>query len=103
MKSLADLEVTSKAVERIPESIGENIPAANLAPINPHPQPDRSPRNPPSPLERVPVREDAQSWYFRGAPLALDVFPGMSGAEATGGQEKYRGNQPRARGVVLAA
>src|SRR5450759_1570883 len=25
-------------------------------------------------------QEDTQFWYFRGAPLALDVFPGMSGA-----------------------
>jgi hypothetical protein len=28
-------------------------------------------------------RGDAQSWYFLGLPLGLDVFPGMSGAGST--------------------
>src|ERR1035437_2636531 len=34
----------------------------------------------PSSLERVPAREDGPFWYFLGAPLGSDVFPGMSGA-----------------------
>ena len=59
----------------------------------PIPSPTGFPVTPPSP-ERVPVQEDAPSWYFRGFPLRLELVPGISGAEATGGQEKYRGNQP---------
>src|ERR1039458_441817 len=59
---------------------------------NPHPQPGQTSKESPSSPERVPVQEDAQSWYFRRLPLGLDVFPGISGAEATGGQEKYLGN-----------
>jgi hypothetical protein len=35
--------------------------------------------------------------------LVLDVFPGMSRAEATGGQEKYPWETSLARSVAVAA
>ena len=48
---------------------------------NPNPHPDRSPRNPHPSLEHATVaKKYSPSWYFRGVPLSLDVFPGISRA-----------------------
>jgi hypothetical protein len=63
---------------------GIHIPAANEAAINPNPRPERIPKESHPSLERVTLaKKMAQSWYFRGAPLALDALPGISGAGTT--------------------
>jgi hypothetical protein len=48
-------------------------------------------KNPHPHLESETDRGDAQSWYFLGLPLGLDVFPGMSGA----GRTPERSGKPR--------
>ena len=55
------------------------IPAATQATIVPTPSRQDSRESPSSP-EHVAAREDGPSWYCRGAPLGLDLVPGMSGA-----------------------
>src|ERR1035441_10099805 len=69
---------------------------------NPHSRPDRSPRNPhPSP-ERVPAQEGGPLWHFRGFPLGLDVFPGMSGARRGLEAKRSTGNTRGHGGPVTA-
>src|ERR1017187_5545454 len=47
---------------------------------NPNPRPERISKNPTPPRSASPRKKMTQSWYFRGAPLGLDMVPGMSGA-----------------------
>jgi hypothetical protein len=56
------------------------IPAANQAAIIPTPCQPGFQGIPILPGTRRRDQEDGSSWYFRGAPLVLDVFPGTSRA-----------------------
>src|ERR1017187_5053508 len=47
---------------------------------NPPSRPERISKNPIPPRSASPRKKMTQSWYFRGAPLGLDMVPGMSGA-----------------------
>ena len=58
---------------------GQQVPAANQAAIIPTPDRQDSKESPSSPAA-VAGQGNTPFWYFRGAFLGLDVFPGMSGA-----------------------
>src|ERR1035437_3529995 len=91
----AMLKITFVASARFRKLRYQRVPVVVLqkscAAVDPHPRREpsgdhphslsgRSPRNPhPSP-EAVTAQGDGRFWYFRGAPLGLDAFPGMSGA-----------------------
>jgi hypothetical protein len=50
----------------------------------------------------LPAQEDGPFWYFRGVPLVLDVFPGISGGwKRSGGEEKYRSTRGHGGRVTL--
>ena len=44
----------------------------------------------------LPAQEDGPFWYFRGVPLGLDVFPGMSGGRKKPDARRSTGKHQRA-------
>src|ERR1019366_7118630 len=47
-----------------------------------------------------PGQEGTRPWYFRGAPLGLDVFPGMSGAGPGPSRSRITGCSARSAGYL---
>jgi hypothetical protein len=115
LRKLRDQRVTVVVLQKSCAADRSTSRREPLTDKSPPPARPESKESPPSP-ERVPVQEDAQSWYFRGFPFVLEVFPGISGAfrwpwtwfQVFGGPKRPEGKKSTeetslARSVVVVA
>ena len=75
-------------------------PRREPGPDNPHPPCQTGVQGIRLPPGTRPGQEGTRPWYFRGAPLGLDVFPGMSGAGPGPSRSRITGCSARSAGYL---